>query len=669
MVKISELRLHSYARLCAVSALLLTAFLLHGCADGGNSGSTASGGGTPTALDTSAPTVTIAAPTDGSVVGGSVTLQATASDNVGVVGVRFRLDGANIGVEDTSAPYAIQWDSVGTGNGVHAITAVARDSAGNSTTSAAVSITVSNAPIVPSAMPGIPQPPFCLNETAPSAPVGWPAAEAPGFYYVDVSDLQATDTNNVYGTSSRPRRSVPSALAAGAVVEMHGGPYTRGTGRIVSVASGTAQQPVFIRGASTITRPMIHAQMVMGGSYVIMENLAFETGAGGTGSVGFRVIDSVAGVHHACIRDSVFNGPGIDEGNGSVISMTGTAGSVFTDIVVLRNTIQGYGLIPTTAENDYHAIHPSRYVSRVWVLQNHAYNLGGDSIQVGGATLSATPGDAQRPSYIYVGGNHFHDNRENSVDIKRADHVVISGNVMHGAQGSTSGGGAIVVVHNDPTNIWVIANEIYDGTTGVTSTGADGFYVIGNIVYGIKREVANASGAVNDVDTGDSAHRTGFGIRHYSTDNVVVANNTIVDSLLGIGADVNSGGRPVWVNNIVADMNLADSGFHYVMTGSVANLGTSTWRNNLAHQTGGSVANSPTVFGQASGNQMNIDPQFVNKAMRDYRLSALSPALDAGLIPDAMAVFQSLYGFAINIDRDGHTRPQGGAWDIGAYER
>ncbi|HXG22698.1 MAG TPA: Ig-like domain-containing protein, partial [Methylomirabilota bacterium] len=57
--------------------------------------------------DTQPPVVSLTAPANGATVSGSaVTVSATASDNVGVVGVQFRLDGANLGSEDTSAPYS-----------------------------------------------------------------------------------------------------------------------------------------------------------------------------------------------------------------------------------------------------------------------------------------------------------------------------------------------------------------------------------------------------------------------------------------------------------------------------------------------------------------------------------------------------------------------------------
>src|SRR5207247_7117885 len=50
--------------------------------------------------DTTAPTTAITAPSSGATVSGTTTITASASDNVGVVGVQFRLDGANLGGED-----------------------------------------------------------------------------------------------------------------------------------------------------------------------------------------------------------------------------------------------------------------------------------------------------------------------------------------------------------------------------------------------------------------------------------------------------------------------------------------------------------------------------------------------------------------------------------------
>jgi hypothetical protein len=99
--------------------------------------------------DTTPPTVTVTAPAGGATVSGSVNVTASASDNVGVVGVQFQLDGANLGAEDTTSPYAVSWDTSTAPSGSHVLVAVARDAAGNRTTSAAITVTVSNAPPPP----------------------------------------------------------------------------------------------------------------------------------------------------------------------------------------------------------------------------------------------------------------------------------------------------------------------------------------------------------------------------------------------------------------------------------------------------------------------------------------------------------------------------------------
>src|SRR5213083_1791769 len=99
---------------------------------------------TAPAPDTTPPTVSVAAPAANSSVSGTITVSATASDNVGVVGVQFKLDIANLGPEDTTNTYSLSWDTTAVSNGSHSLTAVARDAAGNITTSAAVTVTVNN---------------------------------------------------------------------------------------------------------------------------------------------------------------------------------------------------------------------------------------------------------------------------------------------------------------------------------------------------------------------------------------------------------------------------------------------------------------------------------------------------------------------------------------------
>ena len=94
--------------------------------------------------DTTAPSVSISEPSAGASVANTISVAALASDAVGVAGVQFRVDGVNHGAEDTIAPYSVLWDTRGVTNGTHTLSAVARDAAGNVSTSAPISVSVAN---------------------------------------------------------------------------------------------------------------------------------------------------------------------------------------------------------------------------------------------------------------------------------------------------------------------------------------------------------------------------------------------------------------------------------------------------------------------------------------------------------------------------------------------
>jgi hypothetical protein len=101
--------------------------------------------------DTTPPSVALTAPDAASAVSGTVAVSAGASDNMGVAGVQFRLDGASLGTEDTAAPYTISWNTTQAAAGPHTLTAMARDAAGNTALSAPVAVTVGNdttAPVI-----------------------------------------------------------------------------------------------------------------------------------------------------------------------------------------------------------------------------------------------------------------------------------------------------------------------------------------------------------------------------------------------------------------------------------------------------------------------------------------------------------------------------------------
>ena len=96
------------------------------------------------------PTVSVNPVTQNPVVG-SLTVTATASAATGltVASVQFQVDGIATGAPITSQPYSLAIDTTKLTNGAHQVTAAAKDSSGNSATSAAVSINVLNPTLPP----------------------------------------------------------------------------------------------------------------------------------------------------------------------------------------------------------------------------------------------------------------------------------------------------------------------------------------------------------------------------------------------------------------------------------------------------------------------------------------------------------------------------------------
>ena len=187
----------------------------------------------PAPPDTIAPAVAITSPVGGSVFG-VTSVQATASDNVGVVGVTF-FDGlAPIGAEVTVAPYAVSWNTAAIADGPHSLTAVARDAAGNSTTSAAVAVSVANTGTVP-------------NIVGLTAAAAQSAITAANLTVGSVSSLNSTTVPAGQIISQSP--AVGAVLARNSAVS-----YVLSLGAPV-VAVPTVQASAFAEGVGPRTTP------------------------------------------------------------------------------------------------------------------------------------------------------------------------------------------------------------------------------------------------------------------------------------------------------------------------------------------------------------------------------------------------------------------------------
>jgi YD repeat-containing protein len=128
-------------------------------------------------FDTTPPTVAVTSPASGGTVSGTVPVTASASDEVGITGVQLLVDGAALGAEDITDPYSAAWDTTAVTDGSHALTAVARDAAGNTTTSAPITVTVSNGPPSTPSFTRFENTDVSITytdgNTAPGQPAGW----------------------------------------------------------------------------------------------------------------------------------------------------------------------------------------------------------------------------------------------------------------------------------------------------------------------------------------------------------------------------------------------------------------------------------------------------------------------------------------------------------------
>lgn len=98
--------------------------------------------------NTSSPAVSLSTPANNATVSGSsVSVSAERSDDdaeADVVGVQFKLNGANLGAEDTNTPYRVTFNTTVVADGPHLLSAVSRDTAGQQSTAIPVVVVVKN---------------------------------------------------------------------------------------------------------------------------------------------------------------------------------------------------------------------------------------------------------------------------------------------------------------------------------------------------------------------------------------------------------------------------------------------------------------------------------------------------------------------------------------------
>ncbi len=244
--------------------------------------------------DTTPPTVALTAPADGSTVNATVTVSANASDNTGVVGVQFLLDGNPLGAEDTTSPYSVSWNTTTATNASHALTARARDATGNTATSTARTVTVNNTPsdtTPPTVALTAPADGSTVNATVT---VSANASDNTGVvgvqFLLDGNPLGAEDTTSPYSVSWNTTTATNASHALTARARDATGNTATATTRTVTVNNTASGAP-------------------------IVAGYAFDDGAG----------TNVVDVSGNAINGTLFNGPSWVTGkNGGALDFDGT---------------------------------------------------------------------------------------------------------------------------------------------------------------------------------------------------------------------------------------------------------------------------------------------------------------------------------------------------------
>ncbi|MBL8174521.1 MAG: hypothetical protein JNK48_07625 [Bryobacterales bacterium] len=205
--------------------------------------------GPPPPPDTTAPVVAITSPSAGQTLSGSIAVSATASDNIGVAGVQFLIDGVPYGAEDTLAPYSIV--VTGLVAGPHTISAVARDAAANTTTAPTVSFTITETVTVAIASPAAGQTLSSGSFTATASTTGTVLGVQ---FVIDGQNYGAEDTAVPYSVSVQNLPAGAHTIAAIA------------RGNSTSVTSATVNFTVFSAPTVAITSPTA-GQALTSGSF------------------------------------------------------------------------------------------------------------------------------------------------------------------------------------------------------------------------------------------------------------------------------------------------------------------------------------------------------------------------------------------------------------------
>ncbi len=245
-----------------------------------------------------------------------------------------------------------------------------------------------------------------------------------------------------------------------------------------------------------------------------------------------------------------------------------------------------------------------------------------------------------------------------------ADYVNLEGNVIHdNALWSKYANSGISLYQNVNLDASSNFHNVIRGNLVYKNENRVKFFVVGEITDGNCIIIDDGRNTQNNspypaykgstlVENNVCFDNGGRGVHVFSSDNVLARNNTLFKDLRT--PNINDGELTAidasnvrFVNNVVytADGRRANGTF---------NATNIVFERNL-------YFNTTDIPNKAADDLIGLDPQFVqpstDPASANFRLKSSSPAVDTALASQMPAT-----------DLEGHTRPQGSAPDLGAYE-
>lgn len=313
-----------------------------------------------------------------------------------------------------------------------------------------------------------------LAPLAGQTPWFWAIPESPlesGTIIVSQAHPLATDTDNPIGTRSKPRRTIPNPLPAGAVVELTGPYATSQSSPNRLVLNGTPEQPIVIRTGGFRPAVIMKPWEVTGTSFTL-DGLKFQAAS----------LIVLAPSRAVRLRNLELAGNGQDCYGLAFASYD--AADRNTDLVLSDSYIHDQGDVHASFDQDCHGVGIAARVDHLWLLRNEFAFNSGDGVQINGGV-----GGQLVTHHIFGEDNVSHDNKQSGYWVKQASVVVWLRNKAYNHRAGNSSLGQCAGQQYGPADVWWILNELWNCDRGLVAFSDAGAPLDGLRLFAIENNI------------------------------------------------------------------------------------------------------------------------------------------------------------------------------------